>query len=35
MKRSGSTREVLFRVGVILKGLDAVLEMAGGSRFGW
>ena len=30
MKRSGSTREVLFRLGVILKGLDGVLEMAGG-----
>ena len=30
MRRSRSTREVLFRVGVILKGLDAGLEIAGG-----
>ncbi len=30
MKRSGGAREVLFRAGVILKGLDGVLEIAGG-----
>ena len=30
MRRSGNAREVLFRVGVILKGLDGVLEIAGG-----
>ena len=29
-KRPGGAREVLFRVGVILKGLDGVLEIAGG-----
>lgn len=30
MTRSGNTREVLFRVGVILKGFDGLLEIAGG-----
>lgn len=30
MTRSGNTREVLFRAGVILKGLDGALEIAGG-----
>ena len=30
MNRPEGTREVLFRVGVILKGLDGVLEIAGG-----
>lgn len=30
MKRPGNTREFLYRVGVITKGLDAVLEIAGG-----
>jgi uncharacterized membrane protein len=30
MRRAGNTREVLFRLGVILKGLDGLLEMAGG-----
>jgi uncharacterized membrane protein len=31
MKRSGNTRELFFRVGVILKGLDGFLEIAGGT----
>ena len=30
MRRAGNMREFLFRVGVILKGLDGMLEMAGG-----
>jgi uncharacterized membrane protein len=30
MRRPEGTREVLFRLGVILKGLDGVLEIAGG-----
>ena len=30
MKRAEGAREVLFRAGVILKGLDGVLEIAGG-----
>ena len=30
MSRPGNTREVLFRLGVILKGLDGILELAGG-----
>jgi len=30
MTRSRNTRETLFRVGVILKGFDGVLELAGG-----
>lgn len=31
MKRSRNTRELFFRVGVILKGLDGFLEIAGGT----
>lgn len=30
MGRSGNTREILFHLGVITKGLDGVLEVAGG-----
>ena len=30
MKRLGNTRELLYRLGVVLKGLDGILEAAGG-----